>query len=153
MEQRIDYKEIAPKSLKGLYELEKYVADSKLESSLIELVKLRASQINGCAYCIDMHTKDARQAGETEQRLYALSAWEESPFYTEKERAALRWTEALTRISENSVSDKLYKSVRLHLAEVDLTTLTMAIIVINSWNRLAISFRNIPGSYKPELVK
>lgn len=153
MEQRIDYKEIAPKSLKGLYELEKYVADSKLESSLIELVKLRASQINGCAYCIDMHTKDARQAGETEQRLYALSAWEESPFYTEKERAALRWTEALTRISENSVPDELYKSVRKHFAEVDLTALTMAIIAINSWNRLAISFRNIPGSYKPVLAK
>lgn len=153
MEQRINYKEIAPTSIKGLYKIEKYVADSELKVSLVELVKLRASQINGCAYCIDMHTKNARQAGETEQRLYVLSAWKESPFYTEKERAALRWTEALTRISENGVSDELYESVRKHFAEVDLTTLTMAIIAINSWNRLAISFRNIPGSYKPELAK
>jgi len=153
MEQRIDYKKIAPKSVKGMYELEKYVADSELKDSLIQLVKLRASQINGCAYCIDMHTKDARQAGETEQRLYALSAWEESPFYTEKERAALQWTEVLTRISENGVSDELYESVRKHFTEVDLTALTMAIISINSWNRLAIGFRNIPGSYKPELAK
>lgn len=153
MEQRINYQEIAPKSLKGMYEIEKYVANSQLEESLVQLVKLRASQINGCAYCIDMHTKDARQAGESEQRLYTLSVWKESPFYTDRERAALRWTEALTQISVNDVSDELYESVRRHFAEVDLTALTMAIIAINGWNRLAISFRNVPGSYKPELSK
>lgn len=153
MTQRINYQQLAAKSLKGMYEIEKYVANSQLENSLVQLVKLRASQINGCAYCIDMHTKDARQAGETEQRLYALTVWQESPFYTDRERAALRWTEALTKISENDVSDELYESVRKHFAEVDLTALTMAIIAINGWNRLAISFRNIPGSYKPELAK
>ena len=153
MEQRINYQEIAPKSLKGMYEIEKYVENSQLEDSLVQLVKLRASQINGCAYCIDMHTKDARQAGESEQRLYILSVWQESPFYTDRERAALRWTEALTKISEDDVSDELYESVRKHFAETELTALTMAIIAINGWNRLAISFRNIPGSYKPELAK
>lgn len=153
MEQRLNYQQIAPKSLKGMYEIEKYVANTELEDSLVQLVKLRASQINDCAYCIDMHTKDARQSGETEQRLYALGAWRESPFYSGRERAALRWTEALTRISENNVSDELYESTRKHFAEAELIALTMAIIAINGWNRLAIGFRNIPGSYKPELTK
>lgn len=153
MEQRIKYQEVAQKSFKGIYEIEKYVANSELENSLVQLVKLRTSQINGCAYCIDMHTKEARQAGESEQRLYALSVWKESPFYTDRERAALRWTEALTKISENSVSDELYESIRKHFPETEITALTMAIIAINGWNRLAISFRNIPGSYKPELAK
>lgn len=153
MEQRIKYQEVAQKSFKGIYEIEKYVANSELENSLVQLVKLRTSQINGCAYCIDMHTKEARQAGESEQRLYALSVWKESPFYTDRERAALRWTEALTKISENSVSDEFYESIRKHFPETEITALTMAIIAINGWNRLAISFRNIPGSYKPELAK
>src|SRR5690554_2469314 len=140
MNQRIKYHEIAPNAMKGMYELEKYLAKSELESSLTELIKLRASQINGCAYCIDMHTKDARKTGETEQRLYALSAWRETPFYTEKERAALAWTEALTLISENEITDDLYQNLSAHFDEEERVALTMAIVAINGWNRLAISF-------------
>ncbi|MDR8389977.1 carboxymuconolactone decarboxylase family protein [Aliifodinibius sp. S!AR15-10] len=153
MEQRINYQKTAQKALKGMYEIEKYIANSELETPLVELVKLRASQINGCAYCIDKHTKEARQAGETEQRLYTLNVWRETSFFSDRERAALRWTEALTRISETDVSDELYESVRKYFAESDLIALTMVIIAINGWNRLTISFRNIPGSYKPELVQ
>lgn len=113
------------------------------------MVKTRASQINGCAYCLDMHTKDARKAGETEQRLYALSAWRETPFYTERERAALAWTEALTLISKNEVPDSLYESTRKHFKEEEIIALTMAIVAINGWNRLAVGFRTVPGSYNP----
>src|SRR5690606_29658658 len=130
-------------------ELEKYVANSGLERSLYELVKTRASQINGCAYCIDMHTKDARHLGETEQRLYGLSAWRETPFYTDRERAALAWTEALTLISEDEVSDDLYETVSKYFNEKERVALTMAIVAINGWNRLAISFRSVPGTYNP----
>jgi len=153
MSQRINYNEKAPKALKGMRELEKYVQGSDLEKTLYELVKMRASQINGCAYCLDMHSKDTRAAGETEQRLYALNAWRETDFYSDRERAALAWTEALTKISENEVSDELYESVRQHFEEEELVTLTMTIVAINGWNRLAISFRSEPGSYKPELAK
>lgn len=148
MKPRINYQKM-PEALKGMFELEKYLAASGLEHSLRELVKLRASQINGCAYCIDMHTKDARIAGETEQRLYALSAWRETPFYSDRERAALEWTEALTLLSESGVSDSLYEKARAHFSEEELVTLTMAVIAINGWNRLAISFRTEPGSYTP----
>lgn len=150
MKQRLNYAEVAPGAIKAMQELEKYVHGSGLERSLYELVKTRASQINGCAYCLDMHTKDARKAGESEQRLYALSAWRETPFYTERERAALEWTEALTLISENEVPDILYDSVRKHFDEQEMVALTMAIIAINGWNRLAISFRTVPGSYNPK---
>ena len=136
-----------------MYEIEKYIDNSGLQTPLIQLVKSRVSQINGCAYCIDMHTKEARQAGETEQRLYTLSVWQDTSFFSKRERAALQWTEALTRISETDVSDELYESVRKHFADADLIALTMVVIAINGWNRLAISFRNIPGSYKPELAK
>ncbi|MCG2419153.1 carboxymuconolactone decarboxylase family protein [Aequorivita sp. F47161] len=146
---RLDYHSTDPKAIKGMLELEKYVAGSNLDHSLYELVKLRASQINGCAYCIDMHSKDARKAGETEQRLYALSAWRETSFYTERERAALAWTEALTLISENDVPDSLYTEVQKHFTEKDHLALTMAIVAINGWNRLAISFSVEPGSYNP----
>ncbi|WGF94150.1 carboxymuconolactone decarboxylase family protein [Aequorivita marisscotiae] len=149
MKKRLDYNTTDPKAIKGLLELEKYVADSGLERSLYELVKLRASQINSCAYCIDMHSKDARKAGETEQRLYALSAWRETSFYSERERAALAWTEALTLISDNDVSDSLYKEVQKYFSEKEHVALTMAIVAINGWNRLAISFRKEPGSYNP----
>jgi len=149
MEQRLNYAKIAPDALKAMLELEKYVHGSGLERSLYELVKTRASQINGCAYCLDMHTKDARKAGETEQRLYVLSAWRETPFFTERERAALEWTEALTLISENDVPDSLYDSVREHFNEKEMVALTMAIVAINGWNRLAISFRTVPGTYEP----
>lgn len=153
MKSRLNYQKVAPQALKGMMELEKYVHNSGLERSLYELVKTRASQINGCAYCLDMHTKDARAEGETEQRLYGLSAWREAPFYTERERAALSWIEALTKISENDVSDSLYEATRKYFNEEEIVTLTMAIVAINGWNRLAISFRTLPGSYKPELAK
>lgn len=150
MKKRLNYETVAPEALKGMIELEKYVAGSGLEHSIYELVKLRASQINRCAYCIDMHTKDARNAGETEQRLYALSAWQETSFFTEKERAALAWTEAMTMISENSISDSLYQKVTEHFDEKEHVALTMAIVAINGWNRLAIGFRKEPGSYNPD---
>lgn len=148
MKARLNYSEVAPNAIKGMLELEKYVHGSGLERPLYELVKTRASQINGCAYCIDMHTKDARKAGETEQRLYALNAWRETPFYTERERAALAWTEALTLISENDVPELLYKATREYFNDAEIVALTMAIIAINGWNRLAISFRTVPGSYE-----
>lgn len=149
MKKRLDYNDTDPKAIKGLLELEKYVAGSGLEVSLYELVKLRASQINSCAYCIDMHSKDARKEGETEQRLYALSAWRETPFYSERERAALAWTEAMTLISENDIPDSLYEEVQKHFTEKEHLVLTMAIVAINGWNRLAIGFRKKPGSYNP----
>ena len=150
MKERLNYAQVSPEALKAMRELEKYVAASGLERSLYELVKTRASQINGCAYCLDMHTKDARKAGETEQRLYALNAWRETPFYTDRERAALEWTEALTLISENDVPDSLYDGVHKHFDEKEMVALTMAIVAINGWNRLAIGFRTVPGSYKPQ---
>ena len=145
---RLNYSKVAPEGLKGLLEIEKYLAESGLDRTIFELVKLRASQINGCAYCLDMHTKDARASGETEQRLYLLSAWRETSFYSEKERAALEWTEALTLISENEVSDSLYRKVEEYFKEKELMALTMAIIAINGWNRLAIGFRTEPGTYQ-----
>jgi len=151
MKERLNYSKVAPEALNAMLALEKYVHGSVLERPLYELVKTRASQINGCAFCLDMHTKDARKAGETEQRLYALSAWRETPFYTERERVALAWTEALTLISENDVSDELYENVSKHFSEGERVALTMAIIAINGWNRLAISFRTVPGSYQPSL--
>jgi AhpD family alkylhydroperoxidase len=144
MEERLNYAKVSPDAMKAMRELEKYVAASGLERPLYELIKTRASQINGCAYCIDMHTKDARKAGETEQRLYTLSAWRETPFYTDRERAALEWTEALTLISKNNVPDSLYDSVRKHFDEKEMVALTMAIVAINGWNRLAITFRTVP---------
>lgn len=149
MKPRIEYFKVLPKALKGMLELEKFVANSDLDHKIFELVKTRASQINGCAYCLDMHTKDARKAGETEQRLYALSAWHETPFFTPKERAALAWTESLTLIADNDVPDELYEEMRNHFSEEELITLTMAIIAINGWNRLAIAFKTVPGSYNP----
>ena len=120
-----------------------------MDPKLAELVRLRASQLNGCAYCIDMHTKDARLAGETEQRLYALSAWHETPFYTPRERAALEYTEAVTRIGDTHVPDELYERVSKLFDEDEMVALTFAIVVINAWNRLAVSFRVPPGSYQP----
>ena len=150
MKERLNYAVSAPGALKGMLELEKFVHNSGLERHLYELVKPRASQLNGCAFCLDMHTKDARKAGETEQRLYALNAWRETPFYTVRERAALAWTEALTLISGNDVPDSLYKATKEYFSEQEIVALTMAIIAINGWNRLAISFRTVPGSYNPE---
>jgi AhpD family alkylhydroperoxidase len=127
-------------------------AAAGLERPLLELVKIRASQINGCAYCIDMHTQDARAAGETEQRIYALNAWRETPFFTDRERAALEWTEAVTRIADTHASDEIYERVAAHFNEAELVALTFAVVVINSWNRLAISFRPLVGTYQPMAV-
>lgn len=149
MQSRLEYKYIAPAAYKAMHELEIYVHQSGLEPSLLELVKTRASQINGCAYCIDMHTKEARAGGESEQRLYALSAWEETPFFTERERAALAWTEAVTEVSKGRVPDEVHTLARQQFTEKELVDLTMAIIAINGWNRLSISFRTVPGTYQP----
>jgi AhpD family alkylhydroperoxidase len=126
--------------------------ESQLERPLLELVKIRASQINGCAYCIDMHTKDARLAGETEQRIYALDAWRETPFFSDRERAALEWTEAVTRVADTHVPDEIHERVSKHFTDDDLVALTFAVIVINAWNRLAISFRAPAGTYEPRAM-
>ena len=150
MSKRLDYFGVAPEAMKGMLEMEKYVHQSGLERKLYELVKTRASQINGCAYCLDMHTKDARKAGETEQRLYALNAWRETNFYTERERAALEWTEQLTLVASHHVTDDLYKKVSQHFTEKETVALTIAIVAINGWNRLAIGFGTEAGSYQPE---
>ena len=125
-------------------------AEAKLDRALFELVKIRASQINGCAYCLDMHTKEARLAGETEQRIYALSAWRETPFFSDRERAALEWTEAVTRVADTHVPDDVHALVSAHFTEQELVTLTFAVVVINSWNRLSISFRAPAGTYQPK---
>ncbi len=149
MQPRLEYTQCAPGAVKAMLGLEAYLAQCGLESSLLELVKLRASQINGCAYCIDMHTKDARARGESEQRLYALNAWRETPFYTDRERAALEWTEAVTLVADGHVPDSVYRKAQEHFAEQELVNLTLAVVAINGWNRLAISFRTVPGSYQP----
>jgi AhpD family alkylhydroperoxidase len=149
MAPRIDHTKVAPGALRAMYGLEKYLAESSIEGRLRDLIKLRASQINGCAYCVDMHWKDARTAGETEQRLYGLVAWREAPYYSERERAALAWTEALTLIADNHVSDELYEQTRREFSEQELVDLTLAVVTINGWNRIAISFRSDAGSYQP----
>jgi AhpD family alkylhydroperoxidase len=149
MEPRIDYRKYAPDAQKAMLALEKYIAECGLDHKLIHLMKMRASQINGCAYCIDMHSKDARALGETEQRLYELDAWRETPFYTERERAALAWTEALTLVSETHVPDSVYEEVRKQFSEKEIVDLTVVVTTINAWNRLAISMRAVPGRYKP----
>jgi AhpD family alkylhydroperoxidase len=129
--------------------LERYLATSRIERSLRELVKLRASLLNGCAYCIDMHTKDAHALGETEQRLYSLAAWQETPFYSERERAALAWTDAVTRVGDTHVPDEVFAAAREQFSEEELVDLTMVVVTINAWNRIAISFRPEVGSYQP----
>jgi AhpD family alkylhydroperoxidase len=150
MEPRLNFYKAAPDATKAMRGLKHYINQSSgLEPSLRELVKIRASQINGCAYCIDMHTKDARAAGETEQRIYALNAWRETPFFTGRERAALEWTEAITLIADGHAPDELFFRVREYFDEEKLVNLTLAIVAINGWNRLAIAFRSVPGSYEP----
>jgi len=143
MKPRMNFFQAAPDTIKALTALEAQIQASGLEKSLIELVKTRASQINGCAYCINMHTQDARKLGETEQRLYLLNAWRESPLYTDRERAALAWTEAVTLIAETHAPDDLYEDVRARFSEAETVNLTMLIGAINAWNRVAISFRAI----------
>jgi AhpD family alkylhydroperoxidase len=149
MEPRLNYLKLAPEAARAMYGLSTYLAASGLDHKLQELVKIRASEINGCAYCIDMHTKDARAQGETEQRIYALNAWRETPFFSDRERAALAWTEAVTHI-DRGVSDDVYAEARRHFEEKELVDLTWAIAAINAWNRVAISFRSVPGAYQPK---
>jgi len=149
---RIDYRAASPEALKGMYELESFVRNSGLDHKLLHLIKTRASQINGCAFCIDMHTKDARAVGETEQRLYALNAWRETPFFTDQERAALAWTEALTNIQQGHAPDDVYDELTRHFSEQDIIALTLAITTINAWNRIAIGFRAPAGTYQPPQI-
>src|SRR5579862_8307844 len=136
-----------PEGYEAIIQLSVAVRRSGLEPDLLDLVKMRASQINGCAYCLDMHSKDARALGESEQRLYALNAWDETPFYSDRERAALQWTEALTLITKGHVPDAVYRSVREHFSEEELVNLPLAITTINAWNRLCVAFRAVPGTY------
>jgi AhpD family alkylhydroperoxidase len=149
MQPRLDYQQASPQGVQAMLQLERVVRESGLERKILELIKTRASQMNGCAYCIDMHTKDARAHGETEQRLFALSAWREAPFFTGKERAALQWTEAITDIQRGHAADDVFEEVRKHLTDSELVSLTLAITTINAWNRIAIAFRLVPGSYQP----
>ena len=143
MQTRMNYYKVAPEALKPMLDLEAYLKSCGLEHSLVELVKTRASQINGCAYCLHMHTRDARAAGETEARLYLLNAWHESQLYTARERAALQWTEALTLVAETHAPDEAYEAVKAQFAEKELVNLTLLITTINAWNRLAIGFRAV----------
>ena len=149
MEQRVDYMRAGRGVYQAMLGLEKYLHECGLEESLLHLIKLRASQINGCAYCIDMHWKDLRSIGEEEQRLYGLDAWEESPYYTDRERAALAWTEAVTKIREGHAPDEVYEEAARQFTEKELADLTLAIATINAWNRLSIAARTVPGTYQP----
>ncbi|NUO64077.1 MAG: carboxymuconolactone decarboxylase family protein [Gemmatimonadaceae bacterium] len=146
-ERRLDFSKAAPGAAQAQLAMERYVRGCGLEHSLLELVKLRASYMNGCAYCVDMHSKDARAEGETEQRIYAIPVWRETPFFTPRERAALAFTEAVTAIGHAGVPDDVYDEARAHFADAELANLTMAVIVINGWNRLSVTFRTPPGSY------
>ena len=154
MNSRLDWFTAVPAAAQALLHVQAFVNKSGLEPKLLELVKLRASQINGCAYCIDMHTKDARAAGETEQRLYLLDAWHEAGhLYGERERAAIAWTEALTRLGEAHVPDDVYAQVRARFSDAELVSLTLAVTAINSWNRMNIAFRVQAGGYQPGMFK
>jgi AhpD family alkylhydroperoxidase len=148
MIKRLDYARLSPEGYRAMLALNKFAEESGLEHTLLELVKIRASQINGCAFCIDMHTIDARAAGESEQRIYLLDAWRESPFYTDRERAALAWAESLTLVSETHVPDDVYDEARRYFSEEELVKLTWAVVVINGWNRVCIAFRSEPGKYQ-----
>ena len=149
MEARFNYVKVAPGAFRAMFGLGQYLHECGLEESLINLIYLRASQINGCAYCLDMHWKDLRASGESEQRLYGLNAWRESPFYTNRERAALEWTEAVTLITHGHVPDEVYEEVHRHFNDKELSDLTLAVATINAWNRLNVAARIVPGSYQP----
>ncbi len=148
-QERTAYNRVAREGIQAFLQLDRYVKQSGLDAGLLDLIRTRVSEINGCAYCIDMHTKDARTRGETEQRLYELPAWRETPFYTDRERAALAWAEAVTLLPANSISDELFQQARREFSEKELVDLTLAVIAINGWNRLAVPFRTVPGSYQP----
>ena len=154
MPPRLNAAKAGPAAYHAMLGLEQYVKQSGLEQSLIELIKLRASYMNGCAYCIDMHSKDALAEGETVQRIVSVPVWRETPFYTERERAALAWTEAVTDLHPDHVSDDVYRETNKHFTDEEMVKLTMAIVTINGWNRLAIAFRQEPGSYqRPDAAK
>jgi AhpD family alkylhydroperoxidase len=142
-----------PKIFQALFAAQSVIDAGGLDAKLLHLVKMRASQINGCAYCIDMHSKDARAEGETEQRLYSLDAWRETPFYSDRERAALEWTEAVTLVATTHAPDEAYEAVRAQFSEDEIKTLTLAVAMINTWNRLNIAFRTVPGDYKPGMFR
>jgi len=148
MESRLDYRKFSPEPLNALLALEKYITGCGLDHRFLHVLKLRASQINGCAFCIDMHSIDARAAGETEQRLYALDAWRETPFFDARERAALAWVEAVTRVADTHVPDSVYDEARQHFSEKEIVDLTYVAVAINAWNRLAIALRSVPGRYR-----
>ena len=151
MQPRIHARKAAPAAFQAMSALEVYVRRTwHADPILLGLLKMRASQLNGCAYCLDMHSKDARAHGEAEQRLYALDAWRETPFFSDRERAALAWTEAITLITQGHAPDEIYEEVKRHFTEEELANLTLAIAVANCWNRLAIGFRAVPGEYQPE---
>jgi AhpD family alkylhydroperoxidase len=149
MEARLDIRDVPPGIMKTMLGFEAYLSGCGLPRELVDLLCVRVSQINGCAYCIDMHTKDLRAHGETEQRIYLLNAWRESPFYTDRERAALAWAEAVTRLTEGQVPDEVYEQARGQFSKEELANLTLATVAINSWNRFNIAFRTVPGSYQP----
>ena len=150
MKPRLEIGAVSPTAYHAMLGLEKFIHESSIEPKLTHLLKMRASQINGCAYCLDMHSKDARAVGETEQRLYGLDAWGEAPYYTERERAALQWIESLTLIGEGHVPDEVYERARKHFSEKELVELAMIAVAINGWNRLAIAFRSEAGKYQPQ---
>jgi len=151
MKSRYDYTQAAPGAYKAMLGLEQYLHECGLEEPLIHLIKLRASQLNGCAYCLDMHWKDLRAIGENEQRLYSLDAWRECPYYTDRERAALEWTEAVTLITNGHVPDAVYEKVKVFFNDKELADLTLAVATINAWNRLAIAARTVPGRYEAKI--
>ena len=152
MKQRINYGKVAPGVYDAMDALDRYLHQCGVEKPLLLLVQLRASQINGCAYCLDMHWKDLRASGEREQRLYSLDAWRECPYYTDRERAALHWTEAVTQVADSQVPDAVYDAVRPHFSEKELADLTLAVATINAWNRLSIAARLPPGTYQPAQI-
>ena len=153
MKPRLDYQRISPDGYRAMLALNKFAETCGLEHALLELIKIRASQINGCAYCIDMHAIDARAGGESEQRIYLLDAWREAPFYSDRERAALAWTEAVTLVGQTHVPDDVYEEARRHFSEEELVNLTWAVVVINGWNRIAVAFRSEPGKYRAGKTK
>jgi AhpD family alkylhydroperoxidase len=149
MEARLDYRKFSQEPYQAMLALEKYLATCGLDHKFMHLLKLRASQINGCAFCIDMHSLDARAAGETEQRLYALNAWRETPFFTDRERAGLAWIEAVTLVAHTHVPDEIYEEALAHFSEKEIVDLTYLATTINAWNRLAVATRAMPGRYRP----
>jgi AhpD family alkylhydroperoxidase len=149
MQPRIDYQKLSPGGYKAMLGLELYLNQSSLEKKLLHMIKLRVSQMNGCAFCLDMHWKDLQAEGENEQRMYSLDAWRETPYYTGRERAALAWAEAVTNVTGGHVPDGVYEDAREHFSEQEVADLTLAVATINAWNRLSIAFRVVPGTYQP----